>query len=155
MRIDSNEKTPSGCLGRGVKGFIASMKRTPWRGVLKNECKGKNTTAFNERNSLIENAWLIGARFRKIFSCGCPLALRSAGEHRIGSQKSEVSETVRRSAGDRADVCQPDLLSQKPLIRVVRTNPDPQKSIRHINCDCAITCSSYSNRVNVAHFLEP
>ncbi len=34
----TNEKTPSGCLGRGVKGFIASMKRTPWRGVFKNEC---------------------------------------------------------------------------------------------------------------------
>jgi hypothetical protein len=38
-RIDSNEKTPSGCLVRGVKGFIASMKKTPWKGVFKNECK--------------------------------------------------------------------------------------------------------------------
>src|SRR6266545_5765200 len=75
-------------------------------------------------------------------------ATPSAGE-------SEVSEALRRWAGDRADVCQPGLLSQKPLIRVVRTNPDPQKSVRHINCDCAITCGSYSNRVNVAHFLEP
>src|SRR4029077_10373003 len=28
----------AGVLGEGVKGFIASMKRTPWLGVLKNEC---------------------------------------------------------------------------------------------------------------------
>jgi hypothetical protein len=61
-----------------------------------------------------------------------------AGEHRIGSQMTEVSrlltrlrrakevrEIVRRSASDKAGVCQLDLLSQKPLIRVVWTNPDP------------------------------
>jgi len=39
QRIDSNEKTPSGCLRSGVKGYVASMKRTPWGGVFKNECK--------------------------------------------------------------------------------------------------------------------
>ena len=54
-RIDSNEKTPSGCLERGVKGFIASMKRTPWRSVLKNEC--------NESSEVLERArWRYGRR---------------------------------------------------------------------------------------------
>jgi hypothetical protein len=38
-RIDSNEKTPGGCLGWATKGYLASMKRTPCPDVFKQSQK--------------------------------------------------------------------------------------------------------------------
>ncbi len=44
---------------------------------------------------------------------------------------------------------------QQPLVFIMRPNPDPEKAIRHIDGDRAVTGSAQSNRVNITHFLEP
>ena len=44
---------------------------------------------------------------------------------------------------------------QQTFVFIMRSDPDPEKAIGHIDGDRAITSPAYPDRVDVVHFLEP